>query len=85
MTGALWVATSQKRIAILHRVAESLLASEEEILAANEKDISMSANKIDNTLMQRLKLRPSKLQASTSQHISQFPQQVEITQMQIET
>lgn len=54
---------SSKRIAILHRVAESLLASEEEILAANEKDISMSANKIDNTLMQRLKLRPSKLQA----------------------
>lgn len=53
----------QKRVAILQRVAESLLAAQDEILAANEEDISNSTGNIDNTLMQRLKLKPAKLQA----------------------
>lgn len=50
-------------MAILQRVAESLLAAQDEILAANEEDISNSTGNIDNTLMQRLKLKPAKLQA----------------------
>ncbi len=49
-------------MAILQRVADSLLAAEDEILAANEEDVAASASKIDNTLMQRLKLKPAKLQ-----------------------
>ena len=53
---------AQKRVAILQRVADSLLAAEDEILAANEEDVVASASKIDNTLMQRLKLKPAKLQ-----------------------
>jgi delta-1-pyrroline-5-carboxylate synthetase len=54
---------SEKRVAILQRVAESLLAAQDEILAANEEDVAASSGKIDNTLMQRLKLKPAKLQA----------------------
>jgi len=54
---------AQKRVAILHRVADSLLAAEDEIMAANEEDVAASSTKIDNTLMQRLKLKPAKLQA----------------------
>jgi hypothetical protein len=50
-------------VAILQRVAESLLAAQDEILAANEQDVAASTGKIDNTLMQRLKLKPAKLQA----------------------
>ena len=50
-------------MAILQRVAESLLAAQDEILAANEQDVAASTGKIDNTLMQRLKLKPAKLQA----------------------
>ena len=53
----------QTRVAILQRVAESLLAAQDEILAANEQDVAASTGKIDNTLMQRLKLKPAKLQA----------------------
>mmetsp|Transcript_6823 Transcript_6823/g.19678 ORF Transcript_6823/g.19678 Transcript_6823/m.19678 type:complete len:819 (+) Transcript_6823:202-2658(+) len=54
---------TSKRVAILQRVADSLLASEEDIMAANEEDVAASSTKIDNTLMQRLKLKPAKLQA----------------------
>ncbi len=52
----------QTRVAILHRVAE-LLAAQDDILAANEEDVAASSGKIDGTLMQRLKLKPAKLQA----------------------
>ena len=44
-------------------MADSLLAAEDDILATNEEDVEASANRIDQTLMQRLKLKPAKLQA----------------------
>lgn len=60
---------AQKRVAILQRVADSLLASEEDIMAANEEDVAASSTKIDNTLMQRLKLKPAKLQVCHPYHL----------------
>ena len=62
----------QKRVAILQRVAESLLAAQDEILAANEEDVAASSGRIDNTLMQRLKLKPAKLQALAAGAHSSF-------------
>lgn len=51
----------QTRERILHRIADSLQANEDEILEANKADVKAFAGKIDDQLMQRLKMEPSKI------------------------
>jgi len=55
-----------ERSAALHAVADALLANEERILAANEKDVTegeelLAAGEYSQALVDRLKLSPSKL------------------------
>ena len=45
--------TTEKRTAILYRVADALLAHEKEIFAANEEDVKAAEGKISDSLLQR--------------------------------
>ncbi|CAD7701917.1 unnamed protein product [Ostreobium quekettii] len=49
------------RDAILHAIADALLANEELIKTENEKDVKEAKGKISDALMQRLKLKPNKM------------------------
>ena len=51
----------QTRVRILHRVADSLQRNEAAIMAANQEDVAAFDGKIDDQLMQRLKLKHSKI------------------------
>ena len=53
----------QVRVRILQRIADSLQASTDEILEANAADVAAMAGRIDQQLMQRLQLKPAKLQS----------------------
>lgn len=51
------------RQAVLERIACALESSEAEIMAANAKDVELStAAGVEDALMQRLKLKPEKIQ-----------------------
>mmetsp|Transcript_1598 Transcript_1598/g.3663 ORF Transcript_1598/g.3663 Transcript_1598/m.3663 type:complete len:605 (+) Transcript_1598:192-2006(+) len=53
---------TSSRQAVLERVAKALEAAEEEIMAANAKDVELGEKAgIDAALMQRLKLKPEKI------------------------
>lgn len=52
----------QEREAILHKVAEALVEHEEEIMKENEADVEAAEGKIDDQLMNRLRLKPQKIQ-----------------------
>ena len=51
----------QTRVRILRRIADSLEEKEEEIMEANAADVAAFDGKIDDQLMQRLKLKHSKI------------------------
>ena len=53
----------QVRERILRRIADSLEASTDAILEANTADVAAMAGRIDQQLMQRLRLKPAKLQS----------------------
>lgn len=53
--------TSDQRVAILNRVADSLEANEAGIMAANAKDIEVAKGGIADALLQRLILKPNKI------------------------
>lgn len=59
---SLQATTAQQRAAIIHRLAELLLEREEEIMAANEKDLQR-ASLLATPLLSRLKLCHGKLQS----------------------
>ena len=48
---------------ILRRIADSMDASTDAILEANAADVAAMAGRIDQQLMQRLQLKPAKLQS----------------------
>lgn len=50
------------RVAILHRVADKLQAHEAEIMAENAKDVEAASGRISDALLQRLVLKPNKIQ-----------------------
>lgn len=51
-----------QRVAVLHRVADALLEQQDAILAANAADVEAAEGRIAESLLQRLILKPSKLQ-----------------------
>ena len=51
----------QEREAILLKIAEVLEEKEEEILQENEKDVEAAQGKIDDQLMNRLRLKSQKI------------------------
>ncbi|DBA80719.1 hypothetical protein WJX77_011938 [Trebouxia sp. C0004] len=53
--------SSKQREQLLHKIAENLLAKEEEIMQENNKDCQEAQGKISDQLMQRLKLKPQKI------------------------
>ena len=54
---------AQVRERILRRIADSMDASTDAILEANAADVAAMAGRIDQQLMQRLQLKPAKLQS----------------------
>ena len=52
----------QEREAILEKVATAIEANEDRILAENEADVNAAEGKIDAHLMNRLRLKPQKIQ-----------------------
>jgi len=48
---------------ILRRIADSMDASTDAILEANAADVAAMSGRIDQQLMQRLQLKPAKLQS----------------------
>lgn len=58
---ALQVLPTSERAEILHRIANKLEESEQEILKNNMEDVAMSNSQIDPALMNRLKLKPDKI------------------------
>lgn len=52
---------TEDRSAILLRIADALEERADEVMAANQRDISAAAGKIDNNLLQRLALKPQKV------------------------
>lgn len=50
------------RVAILQRVADKLQSHEAEIMAENAKDVEAATGKISDALLQRLVLKPNKIQ-----------------------
>jgi delta-1-pyrroline-5-carboxylate synthetase len=54
--------SSAERSAMLERVADALLLHQDEILLENEKDVKDSQGKVADSLLQRLVLKPSKIQ-----------------------
>ncbi|GLI60859.1 hypothetical protein VaNZ11_003074 [Volvox africanus] len=53
--------SSQERSAALLRVADALLAAQEDILKANALDVSEATGRITDSLLQRLVLKPAKI------------------------
>ncbi|CAG9464466.1 unnamed protein product [Pedinophyceae sp. YPF-701] len=53
---------TEKRQAILNRVADALLANEDAIRAENNKDVEAARGKISDSLLQRLVLKDGKIQ-----------------------
>ncbi|WIA20678.1 hypothetical protein OEZ85_005052 [Tetradesmus obliquus] len=53
---------TEERVAMLNRIADALLANETEILAENAKDVQEAGDKISQALLQRLVLKPQKIQ-----------------------
>ena len=51
-----------QRVAVLHRVADALLEQQDAILAANVADVEAAEGRISESLLQRLKLKPAKLE-----------------------
>ena len=51
-----------ERVAMLHRVADALLEREAEILEANASDVQEATGKVAEALLQRLALKPQKIQ-----------------------
>ncbi len=49
-------------MAILNRIAEALVAHQEDILQENAADVAEWQGKISQQLLQRLKLKPQKIQ-----------------------
>lgn len=58
---ALQALSSEQRVAILHRVADSLQAHEAEIMAENAVDVEAATGKVSDALLQRLVLKPNKI------------------------
>ncbi|PSC76802.1 delta-1-pyrroline-5-carboxylate synthase A isoform X2 [Micractinium conductrix] len=58
---ALQALTSADRVAILHRIADSLEAHEAEIMAENAVDVEAAGGKVSEALLQRLVLKPNKI------------------------
>lgn len=56
------ICTVQARVAILNRIADALLENQEEILRENAADVDHFQDKISQQLLQRLKLKPQKIQ-----------------------
>ena len=52
----------QARVAILNSIADALLANSAEILQENAADVAQSEGKISQQLLQRLRLKPQKIQ-----------------------
>lgn len=50
------------RVAILNRIADSLVAHEAEVLAENQKDVEAATGKISEALLQRLILKQKKIE-----------------------
>lgn len=53
---------SKERSDVLLRIADSLEARIDEIMAANQRDVVAATGNIDNHMLQRLVLRPKKVQ-----------------------
>jgi len=53
---------TSERVAMLHRVADALTANQDLILAENAKDIKEAEGSITDSLLQRLVLKPAKIQ-----------------------
>ena len=53
---------SSERSAVLLRIADALESRIDEILAANQRDVVAATGTIDNHMLQRLVLRPKKVQ-----------------------
>lgn len=54
--------SKQARVAILNRIADALLENQEHILRENAADVDHFQDKISQQLLQRLKLKPQKIQ-----------------------
>ena len=52
----------QEREAILEKVAASIEANQDAILAENDADVKAAEGNIDDHLMNRLRLKPQKIQ-----------------------
>ena len=50
------------RVAILNRIADSLVEHEAEVLAENAKDVEAATGNINDSLLQRLILKPKKIE-----------------------
>ncbi|KAG2495340.1 hypothetical protein HYH03_006609 [Edaphochlamys debaryana] len=53
--------SSEERVAALRRVADALVAAQEDILKANAQDVAEAQGKISDSLLQRLILKPAKI------------------------
>eukprot|EP00878_Enallax_costatus_P017469 GHUV01018350.1.p1 GENE.GHUV01018350.1~~GHUV01018350.1.p1 ORF type:complete len:343 (+),score=52.17 GHUV01018350.1:180-1208(+) len=52
---------TEERVAMLHRIADALVANEESIMAENSKDVEEAKGNISESLLQRLILKPQKI------------------------
>jgi delta-1-pyrroline-5-carboxylate synthetase len=52
---------TEERSAMLRRIADALEAKIDDIMAANQEDIKAATGRIDNNLLQRLVMKPSKV------------------------
>ncbi|GBF92742.1 delta-1-pyrroline-5-carboxylate synthase A [Raphidocelis subcapitata] len=53
--------TTDERVAMLHRVADALVANEQTIMEENAKDVAEATGKISDSLLQRLILKHAKI------------------------
>ena len=53
--------STEERSDILHRMADALEKNLDEIMAANQEDVKAATGRIDNNLLQRLVMKPSKV------------------------
>ena len=52
---------SEDRVAILNRIADSLVSHEQQIMAENAVDVAAATGKVGEALLQRLVLKPNKI------------------------
>ena len=52
---------SEDRVAILNRIADSLVSHEQQIMAENAVDVAAATGKVSEALLQRLVLKPNKI------------------------